>query len=171
VDCAQNGEGGSLIDQVGGPASTATRAYNGPADAPELPCFSEKTAPSVSVTNSPGSIIAPSGGTNSVVNQAPPPDLKIDTVSVIKNADGTYTESALLHVIAPYPVGQISIVARAPGIKSFEVAPQRAGTVISGPEGVRPDFAFVTLEQAFGTYQAVVVTAAPQHVELEYQFQ
>jgi hypothetical protein len=125
--------------------------------------------PRVTVNNSPGSIIAPSGGVNTVVNEAPPPGLTVDENTETKNSDGSATYRWVLTIVAPYPIGNLYIEVRGQKILSWDVAPQSTGGLdIKGNSGKRPDFVFTNIPNAHGRYIVIVHTAAPTHLEAHY---
>jgi len=131
------------------------------------PMASGKNSVSVSGSNNSVSI----GHIGDVtINQAPQPELRISAAESSKNEDGTYTMSAEVEVVSPYPPGSLRLEAWAPGIVSLGAAPQRTGMSMTGHSGVRPDHAFTTLMQPFGKYVITVRTAAPTNVDLRYDF-
>lgn len=54
------------------------------------------------------------------INQAPETKLEDRGGSQKKNNDGTYTTTAEFEVVSPYPVSNLKIVAKAPGILRLE---------------------------------------------------
>lgn len=131
-----------------------------------------KIVPSITVTNSPGSIVSPSGGNNTVINQAPEPDLKIEPASTQEDRDGTFTTTAFIEVVSPYPPSQLYLEAHAQDISAFKVEPQRSGPSVYGLTGKREGFSFTTIMSPFGRYRVTVQTKKkPQTaVEVTYKF-
>jgi len=144
--------------QIAGPAV--------PPQSPSPPPQPPKNSPTI---NAGGNVTIGHIG-DVTINQAPAPEIRIGETKSTQNSDGTFTETVILNIAAPYPVGQIYIEAWAPEIIDFEVGPNRTGMAMYGPSGKRPEFAFTTLMQAFGEYTAVVHLKKQSHIELRYKF-
>jgi hypothetical protein len=143
----------------------------GRANAGEVPSVTDKPEPG---KNSP----AISAGGNitighigdTIVNQAPKPELKLGASKSQKNPDGTYTVSIEAEIVSPYPPSSLLLEAWGVGIVSFEAVPQRTGMQMTGHTGIRPDHAFTTLMQPFGKYLFIAQTKEPINIELRYDF-
>jgi hypothetical protein len=129
------------------------RSTDGPnAEIYELTPYKNASSPSLTVQNSPGSIIAPSGGNNTVVNQAPPPELKqLSGTDWKSNADGTVTSVAMFQVVAPYPPANLKVTAYGDAVLDVKIQPQREGLIFEGSKGSGQGYAFDNLEQPYGT--------------------
>jgi hypothetical protein len=112
-----------------------------------------------------------SGGSNTVVNEAPKPTL-LDLQQpdhIENNADGTVTISHLVEVISPYPASELKVVARADGILEVRLVPQSIGGHIAGHTGVRPGYAFTTLKHPIGKIAIVLRLPKLSKVEIEHE--
>lgn len=107
---------------------------------------------------------------DTTINQAPKPDLRFGGSKSVRNADGSFTVTIEFDVISPYPPASLLVEVWAPGIKSFEIVPQRTGGVFGGPSGVRMDHAFSTIMQPFGRNLLVVNLKELAKLDVRYDF-
>lgn len=109
-------------------------------------------------------------GTQTVINQAPEPELKMISQSRAPNSDGSFTSSVMVEVVAPYTPGNLTIEAYASGIQSLEVRPQSAGLYAEGHSGLRQDMAFTNISGPHGKYLIVVTTKQLADVRVDWSF-
>ena len=94
---------------------------------------SPRSTPSVSVTNSPGSIIAPSGGVNTIINQAPPPGIRItEPPAILQRPDGSFDRYFTLEIVTAAPPGNLVIAVKGTAVTGVDVNPLTQGVVQFG---------------------------------------
>lgn len=95
---------------------------------------------SVTVQNSPGSIVAPTGGTNTVINQAPPPTVtKLSENPTTQNTDGSFTRTLLVEVAAPVAPQNIAFFVKGPTVLDIAINGVGSGPAIRAGSGKTPD--------------------------------
>lgn len=94
--------------------------------------------------------------------------LVLDSVTQAKNADSTFTTTAIVHLTTPFEIPSLYLRVDAPDIVSFEAGPNRAGVFMSGPAGDRPGYSFATMESAAGAYSLRIRTKNKTKVQLSY---
>lgn len=109
------------------------------------------------------------GHIGDVINQAPAPELTLGSVTRKETSNG-YETVIDAEVLSPYPVGTLNLEAWAPGITRFEAQMQRSGTQMTGHSGVRPDYAFTSVQNAFGKYKLYIQTPHAENIEIKYGF-
>jgi len=130
------------------------------------------SAPAVPpVSNSPGSIIAPSGGINTIINQAPPPQLKIITPAAIsQRPDGSFDRYFTIDVSTASPPGNLVIAVKGKTVTAIGINPITQGMVSSGA-WVKDDIHYVRIQSPFGKYQITINTTDSKSTpEVNYGF-
>ena len=151
---------------------------------PSMP--TQKENPSVSVTNSPGSIIAPSGGKNSITNNfGPPPPpkplLKLVSENETDHADGSHTLIRTVEMNAPYS-GSLTVSIKAAGLRnasisSLTVTRIPGTTLMTSGGGVQHNvvqgdgFYSTTIPTPSGQYAITVLTDNKAKVVIVTSFQ
>ena len=128
--------------------------------------------PPFSVSNSPGSIVAPNqnGGGNTVINQPPKPEVNLLNISdPTLNADGTFTTIGLIDVPNPY-AGSLKLVATGANVISLNVTPPDQGPLILNSDS-GPDWKSQEIPAPHGQYKMTIISTTPQQITLIYNFQ
>lgn len=121
----------------------------------------------VIVNNSPGSLIAPSGGTNTVNNYGPPPpsvQILSDVQFVGKAASDAFQWAYTFRVVGA-PEG-VTVAVRAGSIKDASVNPIDQGTVQYGTRPVSDGMDLI-LSSPRGRYQVVINTLGDSSPKIE----
>ena len=164
----------------------AVKAPDAPHTRPLVTVADQK--PNVTVSGSPGSIIAPSGGDNRITNyfgpkKVAPKLLRTGRDSVTENADGTVTFIRHLKMNAPYE-GAVIFVIKARGLMRASVDSSTprdietpTGTISVTGGGMQQnvlaaqDFYSTTIPAPKGAYDVTVVTSSKTPVEITVKFQ
>jgi hypothetical protein len=128
--------------------------------------------PPLSVSNSPGSIVAPNqnGGANTVINQPPKPGVNLLNISdPTLNADGTFTTIGLIDVPNPY-AGSLKLVATGANVISLNVTPPDQGPLILNSDS-GPDWKSQEIPTPHGQYKMTIISSTPEQINLLYNFQ
>jgi hypothetical protein len=140
-------------------ANPAGQATSAPPSASAVPARAPNPKPEVYVTNSPGSIIAPTGGNNIVINEAPPPEIRVvDEPKIIERTDDhSFDRYFTFEIVAPYALGTLVIRAHGANVRSIGVNPLTQGTASFGHWEAGADH-FVKIQSPFGKYQITINT-------------
>ena len=98
--------------------------------------------PQVSVTNSPGSIIAPSGGRNSVTNNfgpAPASAQQLQENPIVANSDGSFTRTYLVKTTASTPQNNVAFLVKGKTVLDIDVNGVGTGAAIRAGRGKTQD--------------------------------
>ncbi len=129
------GSGNTFVrdaDQNGNVVHTTTQAVGANAHAsPDTVAIGANAAagvapPNVTVTGN-GNIVAPSGGTNTIINGPPPPELRTLSEAQTDNADGTTTLVRTMLMNGPY-AGGLLVSIRAEGLVRANIGTVRTVT-------------------------------------------
>jgi hypothetical protein len=102
-------------------------------------------------------------GPNNTVNLAPKPELRGLQSEKIRNADGSYAHRYLVEWTAEFPVDW-RVMAYSKSILAVKVSSNTIGW-----SGIRPDYAFTTINRPNGRYTIVAQTRSDDPVELKHE--
>ena len=125
------------------------------------------------ITNNSGIITNNQAGGQNVINQAPPPGIKLlgDPTRASDLKNNIFTTAQLLEIIAPYPPANLQLIAYADGILGIKASAQRTGMQQYGHTVVRPGMAFTNIIRPFGRYLIIIRSSTSAPIKLEYLFQ
>jgi hypothetical protein len=138
----------------------------------EVTLTKDKADGPVTITGSDNIIsVGQSGGVTArtYVNNAPNPELKIESDNDTSNPDGTHTRVVRLRVVSPYAPGQLLLRAEAIGITSGDIHPVDTGQIHFGQELTSDAFS-VEVSSPVGRYDLVVNTPQRRPLNIRYAF-
>lgn len=106
------------------------------------------------------------GGTNQIVNQAPPPQVHVTSNATTPNGNGTFTQTLTIDIVSDRTLPRLIVVAKKPNALRVEVT---GGVRFQIRSGSGEGFVFYQFQNASGTYTVTIIKSSDAPAEISYE--